>query len=406
MLLHRSSEQSVVARSKHRLAFIVSHPIQYYAPLYQRLSRRDDIAVKVFFTWHNGAKSVHDPGFGIPVAWDIPLNQGYAFELIENISANPGTHRFWGLRNPSLVERVLAWGPTVMHVTGWAWASHLQALRAFKKAGIPTLFRGDSHVLDRAPIGPRRWAKHLALSHIYRWPDAFLVTGKANYDYYRALNVPAEKLWPCCHSIDYGRFAEPAALYEEEARRWREELGIADDQIVLLFAGKFEARKNPLGFMKAVLRLGRDNIVAVMIGAGELQGEIDTLAKDYPSLFRVLSFQNQRRMPVAYRLGDLFVLPSTYGETWGLAVNEALACGRPVLVSDKVGCAADVVDSACGYVFGTDGGDELFAALRHLTGNKATLEGMRLAATSKARRFDISATESGLMDAIGRIDSQ
>jgi glycosyltransferase involved in cell wall biosynthesis len=396
----------VGARPGHRLAFIVSHPIQYYAPLYQRLSRRDDIAIKVFFTWHDGTKAVQDPGFGISVAWDIPLNQGYEFELIDNISADPGTHNFWGLRNPSLVERVLAWDPTVAHVTGWAWASHLQALRAFKKAGTPTLFRGDSHLLDRAPIGPRRWAKQLALSQIFRWPEAFLVTGKANYDYYRSFNVPAEKLWPCCHSIDYGRFAEPAALYEEEARRWREELGIAEDQIVLLFAGKFEARKNPLGFMKAVLRLGRNNIVAVMMGAGELQGEIDTLAKDYPALFRVLSFQNQRRMPVTYRLGDLFVLPSTYGETWGLAVNEALACGRPVLVSDKVGCAADVVDSACGYVFGTDGGDKLFAALRHLTGNKATLEGMRLAATSKARRFDISVTESGLMDAIRRIDSQ
>ena len=109
MLLPRSSERSVAARPGHRLAFIVSHPIQYYAPLYQRLSRRDDIAIKVFFTWHDGAKAVQDPGFGIPVAWDIPLNQGYEFELIDNISADPGTHHFWGLRNPSLVERVLAW---------------------------------------------------------------------------------------------------------------------------------------------------------------------------------------------------------------------------------------------------------------------------------------------------------
>ena len=181
-------------------------------------------------------------------------------------------------------------------------------------------------------------------------------------------------------------------------------MGIAEDQMVLLFAGKFDARKNPLGFMKAVVRLANDKVVAVMIGAGELQSEIDQIAKDYPNLFRVLPFQNQQRMPIVYRLGDLFVLPSTYGETWGLAVNEALASGRPVLVSDKVGCANDVVDSSCGYVFGTDGEDGLFTALCHLTRQKAALEDMRLAARTKARLFDISVTESRLMDAIAGID--
>jgi glycosyltransferase involved in cell wall biosynthesis len=405
LLRHLSEVSASVTRApRHRLAFIVSHPIQYYVPLYQRLSRREDIAIKVFFTWHDGTSAVQDRGFGIPFAWDIPLNDGYEFELIKNVSADPGTHHFWGLRNPSLTKRVLGWEPTIAHVTGWAWASHLQALRSFKQAGLPTLFRGDSHLLDSASAGPRWWAKKALLSHIYRWPTGFLVTGKANYDYYRAFEVPPEKLWPCPHSIDYARFAEPDQPYEEEARRWRRELNIAEDRIVLLFAGKFDTRKDPVGFMRAVVRLANDKVVAVMIGAGELQSEIDQIAKDYPNLFRVLPFQNQQRMPIVYRLGELFVLPSKYGETWGLAVNEALASGRPVLVSDKVGCAADVVDSTCGYVFGTDGEDGLFTALRHLTREKAALVDMRLAARTKARLFDTSVTGSRLMDAIASID--
>src|SRR5690349_10168360 len=113
-----------------RLAIIVSHPIQYYAPLYQRLAKRDDLEVKVFFTWHGGVSAVRDHGFGRPVAWDIGLTDGYDFEVVPNTSSDPGTHRFLGLNNPSLVSRVFAWGPDAVHVTGWAWLSHFVALRA------------------------------------------------------------------------------------------------------------------------------------------------------------------------------------------------------------------------------------------------------------------------------------
>src|SRR5712691_275656 len=126
---------------KKRLAFVVSHPIQYYVPLYQRLARRSDLAIKVFFTWHAGQAAVEDHGFKMPVAWDIPLTAGYEFELVPNVASDPGTHHFLGLKNPSLVERVTAWRPDVVHITGWAWLSHFLALRAFRKKGIPTLFR-------------------------------------------------------------------------------------------------------------------------------------------------------------------------------------------------------------------------------------------------------------------------
>ena len=118
--------------TRRRLAIIVSHPIQYYVPLYQRLAQRPDLDVKVFFTWHAATAAVHDHGFRTPVAWDIPLTEGYAFELVPNQASDPGTHHFFGLRNPTLVARVTAWQPDVIHLTGWAWLSHLLALRAFR----------------------------------------------------------------------------------------------------------------------------------------------------------------------------------------------------------------------------------------------------------------------------------
>lgn len=386
-----------------RVAFIVSHPIQYYAPLYQRLARRHEVQIKVFFTWHAGTHAVHDHGFGMPVAWDIPLAGGYDFEAVENVSRDPGTHHFWGLRNPSLVSRILDWRPDAVHVTGWAWASHLKALKALHDRKVPLLFRGDSHLLDDRGVGMRWWFKKMFLRHIYRWPALFLVTGKANRAYYQAFGVEGSKLVNCPHSIDVSRFAASAAVFEDEARRWREDLGISSHQTVLLFAGKFEQRKRPLEFMKAVEELKRKDAVAIMVGGGELQAEIEAAAKARPDLFKILPFQNQSRMPVVYRLADLFVLPSANGETWGLAVNEALACGRPVLVSDKVGCAADVVDKSCGRVFSWAESGDLSKTLSTFLDDLDLLRAMRGAASARAWDFDLEKTEAALLQGLMRL---
>jgi glycosyltransferase involved in cell wall biosynthesis len=383
-------------RTKRRLAIVVSHPIQYFVPLYRRLAERDDLAIRVFYTWHLGDQPVEDRGFNEPVAWDIPLTEGYEFELVPNTARDPGTHHFLGLRNPDLADRVANWRPDAVLVHGWAWLSHLQALRWLHRHGIRTLFRGDSHLLDETFVGLRWSLKSRLLRRVFAWPTGFLVVGSANLAYYERFGVPPTKVYPCPHSIDVERFAEPAPALEAEAEAWRQQLDIATDQTVLLYAGKFEGKKRPVELMRIVERLANPGVVLVLVGGGELQGEIDAIAAADPGRFRVLPFQNQQRMPVVYRLGDLFVLPSAYGETWGIAVNEALACGRPVLVSDRVGCAADVIDAECGRVFAADNLPAWQRILEDMVGNREKLIRMRGAATRRARAFDIPVTEAVL----------
>ncbi len=326
-----------------KIAFIVSHPIQYYAPLHRALALRDDVAIKVFFTWHDGSQAQQDHGFGKSVAWDIPLTEGYEYESVPNTARQPGTHHFMGLQNPALVQRVLAWQPDVVHLTGYAYSSHLRALYSFHWRGLPVLFRGDSHLLDGTGFGLRGMLKRALLSTVYRWPAAFLCVGLANRAYYRHFGVPDSKLFDCPHSIETSRFAEPHNELEQAARNWRRELRIKDDQKVVLFAGKFEDKKQPLPLMQAFLACDLPDTLLLLVGDGLLGGQVQDLADRYPARFRVLPFQNQSRMPLVYRLGDILVLPSAYGETWGLAVNEAMACGRPALVSDRVGCHPDVI---------------------------------------------------------------
>ena len=386
-----------------RLAIIVSHPIQYYAPLHQRLARRSDLIVKVFFTWHSGKTAIQDHGFRRPVAWDIPLTEEYDWELVPNTAADPGTHHFFGLRNPTLVERVRAWAPDAVHISGWAWYSHLSALRQFAKADLPTLFRGDSHLLDKVKKGPRWWLKRAVLRHVFRWPSVFLTVGAANRSYFETFGVDSDRLFPCPHSIDVRRFAEPHDEFERRAAEWRNQLGIGPGRKVLLFAGKFERKKRPVELMRVVQTMQDSSVVLVIVGCGELESEVKAIAENDPERFRVLPFQNQSRMPLVYRLGDLFVLPSLYGETWGLAVNEAMACGRPVVVSDRVGCAEDVVDESCGRVFKADDPNALALALIELMADSVRLQKMKTAAAERAWAFDIGVTESSVVEAVGRI---
>jgi glycosyltransferase involved in cell wall biosynthesis len=392
--------------ARRRIAFVVSHPIQYLVPLYQKLAGRDDTEVKVFFTWHAGERAVDDPGFGRPIAWDIPLTDGYEFELMPNVASDPGTHKFLGLRNPMLLDRVASWQPDVVHINGWAWLSHLQLLFALKWRGVPTLFFGDSHLLDGNAAGPRRWIKSAVLRRVYSWPTACLYAGSANRAYFENFGVPSDRLYPCPHTIDVRSFAEPAAQREDEAARWRSELGIAADRRVLLYAGKFEAKKRPAELMRAFARLPDPSLVLVMTGSGARQGEIDAIAATDPARFRVLPFQNQSRMPVVYRLGDIFVLPSAFGESWGLAVNEALACGRPVIVSDRVGCAADMVDASCGRIFHSNDWSEFGKAVAAMFGDSGKLADMRRAAGARARAFDVGVAATALVAAVDSILQQ
>ena len=393
-------------RARRRIAFVVSHPIQYLVPLYQRLAGRNDVEVKVFFTWHAGQHAVDDRGFGRPIAWDIPLTDGYDFELVPNVASDPGTHKFLGLRNPTLLDRVMSWQPDVVHINGWSWLSHLQLLHALKRRGVPTLFFGDSHLLDGNTNGPRWWIKSAVLRRVYSWPTACLFTGSANRAYFEIFGVPPQRLYLCPHAIDVGRFAEPAAPLEEAAARWRSELDIAADRKVLLYAGKFEPKKRPTELMRAFAKLPDPSLVLVMVGAGALQGEIDATAAGDPARFRILPFQNQSRMPIVYRLGDIFVLPSGFGESWGLAVNEALACTRPVIVSDRVGCAADVVDALCGRIFRADDWIEFGRSVTVLFGDSDKSTDMRRSAGERARAFDVGVAETALVAAMDSVLGQ
>jgi len=388
-----------------RLAFINTHPIQYYAPLHRAIAARPGWDVRVFFTWHGGGPAV-DAGFKREFAWDIPLTDGYEFEVVPNTSHDPGPHHHTGIANPELVSRVAAWRPDAVVLTGYNYTSHHAALRRLPRMGIPVLLRGDSHLLDR---GTDRlwWLKRRILGRLFRKCAAVLSVGLNNRDYFAACGVPRERIVRCPHSIDRARFAEPDESLNAEAAKWRRELGFNERQTVLLFAGKLEPKKRPVEMLEAIVAAADPRIAVLVVGSGELEVKVSAIASANPDRVRLVPFQNQSRMPVVYRACDLFVLPSAHSETWGLAVNEALACGRPVLVSDRVGCAHDVVKHGNnGWVFPVDDWDAFLAIVKEAATERTILPAMRQRATDTAMNFDISVSADTLLAAVERVISE
>lgn len=327
---------------KCKLAIVATHPIQYFSPWFRDIADNGDVSLRVFYLWDFGVESRMDPGFRMPIQWDIPLLSGYEHEFVPNHSRRPGTDRTMGLWNPALIARLRAWRPDAVLLMGYNFASLLRLIFCWRDVRVPLLFRGDSHRIV-ARQGIRESLRRHLIGLVFRRFSAFLYVGSANKDYFLHHGVPEHKLFHAPHAVDNDRFFEASVVAAAEAREWRRSLGIPDGHQVVLFAGKLEPKKRPLDLLTAFTSAGIENTSLIFVGSGELEDALRSAAGANPAIF-FAPFQNQTQMPRVYAAADLFVLPS-YGpsETWGLAVNEAMCMGLPVIASDHVGCARDLV---------------------------------------------------------------
>jgi glycosyltransferase involved in cell wall biosynthesis len=353
--------------SKKKIAILSSHPIQYNAPIFKLLSERGVIESRVFYTWGKSAiENKFDPGFGKIVKWDIPLLDGYAYEFLKNVSRHQGSDHFRGIINPDIITRIDAYDPDAILVIGWAFQSHLKVLRHYSKKKI-IIFRGDSTLLDKTSF-IRREARHLFLKWVYIHIDFALYVGSNNYRYFKKMGVKPNRLFYAPHAIDNNRFSGSGDKYEERALDLRKEMGIDPHDVVFLYAGKLEEKKDVRILLETFKQYALyDRAQLVIVGNGGMEKELKTVYKQLPGI-HFMDFQNQSMMPIIYRLADVYVLPSKGpGDTWGLAVNEAMASGRAVLVSDKCGCAIDLVEEGKnGFMFTSGNMDNLRVKLNIL----------------------------------------
>ena len=366
-----------------RLLYLVSHPIQYQAPLLRLIARDDDIHLTVLFEHMGSTHEYFDQGFETEIAWDTNLTDGYTHNVVTSLTDI----------EDNLRETDVFW------VHGWDTWMKRRALSAAWKLGVPVLMRGEN-TLNAMPDGPHLCGvlKRAYLKWIFRHCRGFLCIGSDNRAYYAAHGVEPARLFEMPYAVDNAAFQLASQGSDIRAR---ELYGLDFGRPIILFAGKFLERKNPVLLLEACQKLDREKTrdpYLVFVGEGEEGARLRELSRDLDWV-RFLGFRNQSELPPIYAMSDVFALPSR-DEPWGLAVNEAMACGTAVISTDQCGCSADLVNDVVGRSVPADDCDALAAALSYVLGNAGANEAMGRAAQDRIAAWSFAEDIAGLRAAL------
>jgi glycosyltransferase involved in cell wall biosynthesis len=354
-----------------RLAYFVSHPIQYQCPLLRRIALEADIDLKAFFSSDLSVRGYLDPGFGVRVQWDVPLLDGYKYEFLPRFRETDRVGFFkpinWGILSRLRRDRFDA-----VWVSGYNSLTCLNAIFAAKILGLPVIMRGESNLHSRVRSKRTLAAKRMLAPVLRRAISCAVSIGSANDQYWKYYFGEDFPTFSMPYAVDNGFFRQKvldAAQHREVLRR---EIGLDPNRPVILFASKLQARKRCIDLVEAYVRLRpapgfEPDAYLLIVGDGEERARLETRVRESGlSRIRFLGFRNQTELPALYDLSDVFVLPSVY-EPWGLVVNEVMNAGRPIIVTDGVGCQAELVhDGFNGFVYPASDIDALSDCLHRL----------------------------------------
>lgn len=336
------------------MAIISTHPVQYFVPVYAAVEQKCGVPVHAIYGSDFSISGGFDHLFQKSIRWDnftlSRENTTFLATVKDHGPKSAAEASAAGLRQA--LQRV---SPAAVLLTGYHPKFHLFAFFTAKRLGVPILFRADTTDYAWQGTATQGWMRDQLLRFLYRGCDRLLPVGTHSYEHYRRLGCPDTKLTFAPFCVDASVFAADEESREPIRSAKRRELGVDEQQIVLLFSGKLAPHKAPHLVIEAVRQMppaNRARMFIVFLGSGPEQPRLEALASgtnagDVPVRVHFAGFQNQSHLSPYYHCADLLVMPSApyrpYRETWGLVVNEALHHGLPCVVSDSVGCAIDLI---------------------------------------------------------------
>jgi glycosyltransferase involved in cell wall biosynthesis len=350
-----------------RLAYLVSHPIQYQVPLFRRLARSEKISFVALFGCDFGARPSFDPQFGRVVDFGIDLLSGYEHHYVPELPANPRVDAFFGLATAAPRRVLRKVGATALVVHGWRTALMWQGAAAAKLLGIPYLMRAETPQFvasSRHGFVPRRMVRDLAVSTLVRSASGLLALGRANERFYLDHGGDPARVHRVPYFVEDGAVVAASDRGRKNRDVLRDGLGIPRDACVVVCVGKLMKRKRQMDLVDALAKLS-PNLHLLLVGSGESESDLRARAHQLQVAERV-HFAGFRKPEETWELlgaSDLFALVSE-SEPWGLVINEAVVAGLPAIVSDECGAAEDLVDPGrTGEVVPVGDVDRLTAAI-------------------------------------------
>jgi len=387
---------------KYRVLFVSAHPVQYASPIFRRMAQHPRLDIQVAYCSLHGAEAGLDRDFGIEVKWDLPLLGGYSWVIVDNKSPWPGLGRFLGLINPGLWKLVSRGNfDAVVVFTGYAYASFWIASAAAKLHGKPLLFGTDA-----ASLAPRDgkawkpWVKRWIWPQIFGLASVVIVPSTRGIELMRSLGISDERLFLTPYVVDNDWWTNQADMVDRAAvrRAW----GVPEGAAVVLFCAKLQPWKRPMDLLDAFNKAGVAGSHLVFAGDGPMRAELESSAKSLGLEGRVhfFGFTNQSSLPPVYRGSDIMALPSDY-EPFGVVVNEAMLCGCPAIVTDRVGAGHDLISTGeNGYIFPCGDVEKLAANLREALSDRERLRRMGEAARQRMETWSPRENISALVQAI------
>jgi glycosyltransferase involved in cell wall biosynthesis len=392
-----------MTRQPH-LAIVTTHPIQYHSGWFRGLAAHPDLQVHVYYCHQATPQEQARAGFGVEFEWDVPLLTGYPHSFLQNIANPPGHGRFAGFDTPEIKDVIRGREYDAVLVNGWHYKSAWQAIWACWKSGVKVLVRSDSH-LHTSRGAPKKMAKALLYRRFIPRFDACLSVGRWSREYFLHYGARPERVFFVPHAIDNERIASERCLLEPLRSQLRQQWGLEEKSVVFGYAGKFMETKRPMDFVQALERAFRQDtaVQGLMVGDGPLRAACEDFVRTRNIPIRFTGFLNQSQIVAAYVASDLLVLPSG-GETWGLVVNEAMACGRPCIVSDKVGCGPDLIrQSQTGATYPAGDVDALASLIMNLAKYPSRLATMGAHAQNTIKQYSVRAAVDGLIECLAAV---
>lgn len=385
----------------YKLSIVSSHPIQYQAPLFRALAAQPEIDLEVLFCSQWGMTDYHDPGFDTTFSWDIPLLEGYRYRFLRNIGIRSGHSTMLSIINPGIISTISRSRVDAILVSGWALLTNWLTATVGPLRDVPLLLRGEANGLSE-PTGLKGLARRTFIKMFLSRISGFLAIGSKNRDFYVSMGVPSEKIFPAPYAVDNNYFLGEAQKLGGKKHSLRKEKGLDPELPVILYCGKYQEKKRPMDLLQSFTSLPT-NIRAqlVFLGDGPQRADLQKFIEDHNLRNVTLTgFRNQTDLPAYYALADVLVLPSRF-EPWGLVVNEAMCFGLPIIATESVGAAADLIKAGeNGYVFKTGDVETLTGKLAELIANKPLRERMGEVSLGIISHWGIAEDVKGIMAAL------
>ncbi len=387
---------------RHRVLIVSSHPIQYASAYFREMARQPCLDLRVAYCSLRGAEPALDPGFGTTVQWDVPLLDGYDWVHVPNHGNN--SESFWAIWNPGLWKLIRTGKfDAVLCYLSYRYPSFWISYFASKLAGSVFLFGCDQHsLLSRDGRTWKGWLKKLGWPLLYSLADQVIVSSNPARSLILSLGIPEQDvtLVPLTVANDWW----DAQVKRVNRVATRAAWGANSQTLVVLFCAKLQPWKRPMDVLRAFAQADLSDALLVYAGEGAQHQELEkeATALRVGERVRFLGFVNQSQLPAVYAAADLMVLPSEF-EPFGVVVNEASCCGCPVVASDRVGAAMDLiapVDPRLIYPCGDI--QALAALLRELCRDHRHLQELSCAAKDRMASWSPYDAAAGAAEAVSR----